>query len=61
MENQLYRIEIHRRGGGWDRAQQAVPGNIQSGRENGSVAFPIYWLEGGLAEIERLASTSGWG
>jgi hypothetical protein len=42
-ENQLYRVEIHRAGGGWDGTDNGKAGaaTFKWSRENGSVVFPI--------------------
>jgi hypothetical protein len=54
MENQLYRVEIHRCGSGWNAKEdgRASAATFKWSRENGSITFPIYWLEDGAAEIE---------
>jgi hypothetical protein len=41
MENQLYRVEIHRPGTGWD--DQKSPATFKWSRDNGSVVVP--WLD----------------
>jgi hypothetical protein len=55
VENQLYRVEIQRPGTAWDKtdAGRAGAATFKWSRENGTVVFPIYQLEGDLALIER--------
>ena len=43
-ENQLYRVEVHRAGPGWDGADgnRASAATFKWSRDNGSVVFPLY-------------------
>ncbi len=54
LENQLYRVEIHR-GGTGDQA------TFKWSRDNGSVVFPIRKLTGNLATLEHLGRDSRFG
>jgi hypothetical protein len=62
MENQLYRIEVHRGGPAWDgESDKGVPsGNageaatFKWSRDNGSVVFPIVKQQGSVVFVEHL-------
>ena len=63
MENQLYRVEIHRSGSVWD-GKPATAGDAATfkfSRENGSVAFRIRELEGKVATLEHLGRDERFG
>ncbi len=53
LENQLYRVEIHR-GGTIGAADKAAPPTFKWSRENGSVVLPLRSLSGGHARVETL-------
>jgi hypothetical protein len=50
-ENQLYRVEVHRRGAATGDSDRAT---FKWSREDGSVTFPIRTLTGGTAALENL-------
>ena len=54
-ENQLYRVEVHRPGNALadDSADPSAVATFKWSRENGSVVFRIYQLEGNTAIIEK--------
>ena len=60
LENQLYRVEVHRGGGAWD-GEDNTKGNAATfkwSRENGSVVFPIVDLADGSVTLEHLGKDS---
>jgi hypothetical protein len=70
IENQLYRVEIHRGGSAWDGSNNGYEGDYSDNgsatlatfkwsRDNGSVTFPIRDLEGSVVTLEHLGRDSG--
>lgn len=57
LENQLYRVEIHRGG----KADEVDKASFKWSRENGSVTFPILQLAGSEAIVEHLGRDSRFG
>ncbi|MBO0861314.1 MAG: hypothetical protein J2P21_23060 [Chloracidobacterium sp.] len=62
-ENQLYRVEIHQSGKGWDGAQQTqgAAGAFKWSRENGSVIFPITSVGADYVILENLGRDARFG
>jgi hypothetical protein len=60
IENQLYRVEIHRSGVSWDGTRQGMThaATFKWSRDNGSIVFPILSLEGTVAIVENLSEDS---
>jgi hypothetical protein len=60
IENQLYRVEIHRGGAAWDGSTESreTAATFKWSRENGSVAFPIEGLPGKTLTLEHLGRDS---
>lgn len=60
IENQLYRVEVHRGGAAWDGNTKGREdaATFKWSRENGSVAFPIEGLPGKILTLENLGRDS---
>lgn len=62
LENQLYRFEIHKKGIAWNGINEHgnPAGNVQDAatfkwsRENGSVVFPVKYMQGNIVTLENL-------
>jgi uncharacterized protein DUF6519 len=63
VENQLYRVEVHRSGGAWDKkdSTQKQAATFKWSRENGSVVFPISQLVGDVVTLKHLGRDSRFG
>src|SRR5262249_49681503 len=62
-ENQLYRVEIHRNGNGWDGNEQTknAAATFKWSRENGSVIFPITSIGEDYVILENLGRDARFG
>jgi hypothetical protein len=54
LENQLYRIEVHRKGNAWDGKNENAKDSAATfkwSRDNGSIVFPVVKLQGKVATL----------
>jgi hypothetical protein len=60
LENQLYRVEIHRGGEAWDGSEQdrTTAATFKWSRDNACVTFPIDKLEGQAVTVKHLGRDS---